>query len=304
MKSGRHPILDAARFLPLRGTKGALVRNIHKRTPRGTLREGSAAAGVCKECGGCGRRPQERAAGEGRSPKRRFKQEAPAKNHPRESPARDTKGGFARDIKEGTHGRNRGEHHGDTYGERPQGTPARNARKERPQGTPARNARKERQQELTSKGSHQTRSVRKRSIYENPQENRSAEDCPDRQSSALFLQNGWFLFLLAFPLRIVCAIPARHDGTGQADRRSKWRGGSGRFRRAESRDGEAAHFTGAASAGCVTDFGAGGQSPLSAIRRRTAARSGMAGMAPRFSTHREAAAFPKRAKDWKSSNVI
>ena len=170
MKSGRHPILDAARFLPLRGTKGALVRNIHKRTPRGTLREGSAAAGVWKECGGCGRGPQERAAGEGRrrgpqeraagegcSPKRRFKQEAPAKNHPRESPARDTKGGFARDIKEGTHGRNRGEHHGDTYGERPQGTPARNARKERPQGTPARNARKERPQGTPARNARKER---------------------------------------------------------------------------------------------------------------------------------------------------
>ena len=276
-----------------------------------------------KRAAGEGRRrgPQERAAGEGRrrgpqerdvrpngASSRKRLQRITLENHPQETPKGDSQGTSRRQPTGGTAENTTGIPTGNAREERPQGTPARNARKERPQGTPARNARKERQQELTSKGSHQTRSVRKRSIYENPQENRSAEDCPNRQSSALFLQNGWFLFLLAFPLRIVCAIPVRHDGTGQADRRSKWRGGSGRFRRAESRDGEAARFTqnvlGAASAGCMTDFRAGDQSPLSAIRRRTAARSGMAGMAPRFSTHREAAAFPKRAKDWKSSNVI
>ena len=150
----------------------------------------------------------------------------------KESPSRITRKRHQRGIRKGHQGGNpreeprktprrylRGTPARNARKERPQGTPAKNARKERPQGTPARNARKERQQELTSKGSHQTRSVRKRSIYENPQENRSAEDCPDRQSSALFLQNGWFLFFFASS----CALSARYlRGTTVQDR---WTGG-------------------------------------------------------------------------------
>ena len=239
----------------------------------------------------------------------------------KESPSRITRKRHQRGIRKGHQGGNpreepRGTPRGYLRGtparnarkERPQGTPARNARKERQQGTPARNASKERQQGTPTRADFQRQSSDKKrpqkKYIRKPAGKSKRGGLPRSTVLRAFSAERMVSVFLCFLLRIVCAIPARHDGTGQADRRSKWRGGSGRFRRAESRDGEAAHFTGAASAGCVTDFGAGGQSPLSAIRRRTAARSGMAGMAPRFSTHREAAAFPKRAKDWKSSNVI
>ena len=178
-----------------------------------------------KRAAGEGRRrgPQERAAGEGRgrgprerdvrpngASSRKRLQRITLENHPQETPKGDSQGTSRREPTGGT-------------AENTTGIPTGNARKERPQGTPARNARKERQQELTSKGSHQTRSVRKRSIYENPQENRSAEDCPDRQSSALFLQNGWFPFFFASS----CALSARYlRGTTVQDRRTGGRNGA------------------------------------------------------------------------------
>ena len=128
----------------------------------------------------------------------------------KESASRITRKRHQRGIRKG--------HQGGNPREEPRRTPRGYLR-----GTPARNARKERQQELTSKGSHQTRSVRKRSIYENPQENRSAEDCPDRQSSALFLQNGWFPFFFASS----CALSARYlRGTTVQDRRTGGRNGA------------------------------------------------------------------------------
>ena len=213
----------------------------------------------------------------------------------KESPSRITRKRHQRGIRKGHQGGNPREEPRKTPRRYLRGTPARNARKERPQGTPTR---ADFQRQSSDKKRPQKKYIRK------PAGKSKRGGLPRSTVLRAFSAERMVSVFLCFLLRIVCAIPARHNGTGQVDRRSKWRGGSGRFRRAESRDGEAARFTGAASAGCVTDFGAGGQSPLSAIRRRTAARSGMAGMAPRFSTHREAAAFPKRAKDWKSSNVI
>lgn len=114
----------------------------------------------------------------------------------------------------------------------------------------------------------------------------------------------------AFPIFPVssytaCAIPARHSGAGGYESRNRTAVRRGSDRPAVKRRLGAAELTRRsgwrriypASIGCGIAFGAGSQSALSAIRRRTAARSGMAGMAPRFSTHREATAFPKRAKD-------